>query len=261
MLHTKRLAYQSGKETERPRHIKNLFFGALCGAALTTFISCAHADSMSKAGTTAPKKEMPAWVFGKAKDESVKGKCGAAASVLTSEGRKAVKSICTESFEYVLTAEDIFIFPREKQNDMDADQVSVTFSYMKLGVANILKPGVVDWEATDAGAYLMLRDNTLVVVLRERAGPELPTYNLNFDAASMGTERMASVGGYLVLAAPDGDLQFLKDGKWCARPSGISEPDAGLHKTGNKLFFGKKDGADVEIIIDEDGPWVAAPRK
>jgi hypothetical protein len=259
MLHTKRLAYQGSKETERPKRLKSLFFGAVCGAALTVFVSCAHADLAAKMQTSHPKKAMPAWTLGKPEAEEVKGKCGADLSAAVNEGKKIIETICTDSYEYALTQDEIMIFPKEKPESMDIDDVKVTFSCMTLDVKNIIKAGVVDWEASDEGAYLMLRDNTLVVVPREGEDLRVSTYDLYFNAASMGKERMAYLNGYLVLATPNGIILFLNDGKWYTRPSGISEPAATLHKTADGLFFGKRNGADVEIKIDKSGPSVAAP--
>ncbi|NYZ73534.1 hypothetical protein H0O00_00155 [Candidatus Micrarchaeota archaeon] len=262
MLHTKRLAYQDGKKAERPKQSKNLFFGAVCGAALTLFVSCAHADLISKKETPRPNREMPAWILAKKpKNEEIKGKCGADLTAAVKEGEKIVESICTDNYEYVLTQDDILIFPRKKPESMDVYDVKVTFSHMTLGVKNMIKVGVVDWEASDEGAYLLLRNKKVVMVPRESDELAAPTFELYFDVASMGKERMAYLNGYVVLAMPSGDILFLKDGEKRVRPSHISGPDATLHKTAGRLFFGKKDGADVEIKIDKDGPSVAAPSK
>ncbi|NYZ73531.1 hypothetical protein H0O00_00140 [Candidatus Micrarchaeota archaeon] len=262
MLHTKRLAYEDGKKAEKPKQSKSLFFGAVCGAALMMSTSCAHADLIPNKETPRPKREMPAWTLTKKpKSEEIKGKCGADLTAALNEGKKIIESICTDHYEYVLTQDEIMIFPREKPESMNIDDVKVTFSNMALDVKNITKAGVVDWEASDAEAYLMLRNNTLVVVPREGKDLRVSIYDLYFDAASMGKERMAYLKGYLVLATPNGSILFLNDGKWYTRPSGISDPDATLHKTAGGLFFGDKNGADVEIKIDEDGPSVAAPSK
>ncbi|MDD5171708.1 MAG: hypothetical protein PHF60_01590 [Candidatus ainarchaeum sp.] len=261
MLHTKRLAYGEGR-VKKPEITRTLFFSALCGTALTLMVSCAHADAVSRLDSTSSKKNVPAWVPDKPKKEGLQGKCGADFSRALRKGEKVVESKCTDNYEFVLTSENLRVFPRQTSEAQQEGGISVSFSNMSIEMKDLLRSGVIDWEATDKSCYFLLRNGTMVFIPMDMEEKSVTTYKLQFDVAGMDKDSMAYFKGNIVLADPRGYVILLPDseeGQWTRVDLGGPQERMGLTVKGSKLFVTNAGAPDTEIEIGKDGPRIVGP--
>ncbi len=262
MLHTKRLAYRDGKEIEKPRQLKNLFFGAVCGAALTVFVSCAHAEAVSRMEPAVPKKESPAWILAKPEGEGIKGKCGANLTNTLMKGERYVESKCTGKYEFVLTSEKLRVFPRQRPEAERSDGMSVSFSNMSIETKDLLHAGVVDWEASDSSCYFLLKDRTLVLIPMGEEDKMIHRYAMQFGVSGMGRDSMVYFSGQILLADPRGYVILLPGsdaGKWRRLDLGGPGKNLGLVVKQGRLFAVDGAAPETEIKIGKDGPELAGP--
>lgn len=249
MLLTKRLAYAHGgneanKEIAKPKKIKHLFFTA-AAVAVASLIYCGqgHAAPASMPASVNPDPLRWARLTGREQDET----CNVDASRALENGEIVLDRVCTNLYEFVRTDRNMLIFPKKTDSTTDGG-VTIALSHMSIGIGNLARKGIVDWDAIDTKFFMLLKNNRLVVVPLERKGEDVPTYDLDFNTSGMDKDRMICFAGVLLMASPEGSIWILKDAGWTAAPSGIPDKDAGFRISGNRLFFGTP-GNEVEIKI------------
>jgi hypothetical protein len=111
--------------------------------------------------------------------------------------------------------------------------------------------GIVDWEATASACYFLTRDRRLTVLANDALGDTVPEYELPFDTAGLGRNRMVSHAGFIFIAPLSGSAVVMSFGEHAGAaylPLASGDRRAGFMVRENRLFFGRI-GNEKEIII------------
>ncbi|MEW6035553.1 MAG: hypothetical protein AB1529_02990 [Candidatus Micrarchaeota archaeon] len=266
----KRLAYGDGEgvEARRPKLIRTLVFGSAFFAAMTACTPCTNAVPIREPAVERPRRAPPATesaghaespgapscrFSGRTLEYSTNDTVMRLVNLLDS-GESVREVICRRDRAFVLTDTSRIIVRPGSGNqlpDGDGTAISHLASYTRTDMAGLNSRGIVDWEATDSACYFLTRDRRLTVLANDELGDTVPEYELPFDTAGLGRNRMAFHSGFIFIAPLSGSAVVMSFGENAGAsylPLESADRRAGFIVRGDRLFFGKN-GKEKEIII------------
>jgi hypothetical protein len=249
MLERKTLAYGDGKAV-RPKMFKRLVFA---GTLLVSMGACTPAVAVpipDRPRLEAPRVEPPRMPERRA--------CAPQADVILQPNERVRGSRCLGSRDFVLTDMNLFVIDRRAAGlSLPVEgNIDLRYSYSRTDMRGVLSRGLVDWEASEDTVFFLTRDRILTLIPNERMGDTVPSYEMPFETAGLGANRMMFWRGFLMVAPLSGDvlvMEFANGADARYVPTGVQPAAAGFSIRDHRLFFGAR-GQEVEIRIS--GPTV-----
>jgi hypothetical protein len=244
----KTLAYGDG-EIKKPGKWRVLEF-----AAIMPLLATCAARAIPAGGTVpavAPQAETPM-----TQTPERATKCGSGLGSMLEQGERVTESVCRFGREYVMTSTSLLIVTRERENILTFDPISLRLHASRTDMQGYMQRGIVDWEPAEDAVYILMRDRMLIALPNEGMGATVPAYEMPFETAGLGRNRMAYHSGFIFIAPLSGNAIVISfadglDSRYLR--VGPGPADTGFFERNGRLFFGKRGMQETAITVGGSG--------